>query len=232
MLTITSHASSSAGNLYTISNGRSRLIIELGIPWRKVREALGFNLEGVAGALVSHGHMDHAKAVKDAAAAGIDVYCSRQTAEMVGASGHRIFHVADRGVFNVGEWRVLPFSVEHDCPGSLGFLISTGKEKIIFLTDSSYCKYMFTGISHLMIEANFCSDILSQNVDSGLIDIARAKRILQSHMSIQRVKSFIAANDMSKLESVYLMHLSAASSDAERFKKEIQEITGVPVKIC
>jgi len=52
MLTIIPHASSSAGNLYILNNGRSRLIIELGIPWRKVSDALNFDLSGVAGAIV------------------------------------------------------------------------------------------------------------------------------------------------------------------------------------
>jgi len=57
MLTITSHGSSSAGNLYVLSDGKTRLMIELGIPWKRALQALNFDLSTVAGALVSHGHL-------------------------------------------------------------------------------------------------------------------------------------------------------------------------------
>ena len=64
MLKITALASSSAGNCYMIDNGHSRLMIECGIPWRTIKDKLGFELSGISGVLVSHEHGDHSKAVK------------------------------------------------------------------------------------------------------------------------------------------------------------------------
>jgi len=231
---IQSIASSSSGNSYAIHHAGHILLLECGISFKKIQQSINFKISNVCGCLLTHMHLDHSSAAKDLVRAGIDIYTSKETAEAIRLTGHRTHHIHPGIQFSIGGtgWHIMPFDVEHDCPGSLGFLISTGKSKILFLTDTAYCKYMFNGITNLMIEANFCEKILKQNADSGLIDIARAKRVLQSHMSIQRVKSFIAANDMSKLESVHLMHLSAASSDAKRFKKEIQAIVGVPVYVC
>ncbi len=52
------HFSGSSGNLYevTTSNG-DRLIIEAGVRWKKVMSALNYNLKGVLGVFISHGHL-------------------------------------------------------------------------------------------------------------------------------------------------------------------------------
>jgi len=51
MLTIKTIGSSSAGNMYLLDNGKSRLIIECGIPWKKALQAVGFDLSGISGLL-------------------------------------------------------------------------------------------------------------------------------------------------------------------------------------
>ena len=51
-------------------------------------------------------------------------------------------------------------------------------------------------------------------------------------MELKTVKDFLSANDLSKVIEIHLIHLSSANSDAERFRKEIQAITGKPVYIA
>lgn len=232
MVSITPYASSSAGSVYILDNGASRLIIELGIPWKKIQQAVSFDLSRVAGALVSHEHRDHSRAVKDAAKAGIDIYMSGGTAGAIGATGHRIHHVKAEQQFQVQNWTVLPLHAEHDAAESLSFLISTGDEKIIFITDTRFCRYRFQGITRLLIEANYDHDTLERNVDAGLVESSRRKRLIGSHMSIQRVVDFLQANDLSKMREIWLMHLSAENSDELLFKTAIQRMTGIPVYIC
>ncbi|MCK5617154.1 hypothetical protein KAR91_85615 [Candidatus Pacearchaeota archaeon] len=50
--------SGSDGNLYTITafNG-DKLIIELGVTWKKFIKAMDHKIQGVLGALISHGHL-------------------------------------------------------------------------------------------------------------------------------------------------------------------------------
>jgi hypothetical protein len=40
------------------------------------------------------------------------------------------------------------------------------------------------------------------------------------------------ANDLSKVQEIWLLHLSDGNSDADRFKREIQELTGKPVYVA
>ena len=238
MIEITVIASSSLGNCYAIDNGKSRLMLEYGIPWKKIKQALNFQTSGIDGCLVTHRHLDHCKAVKDATKAGLDVYLSKETAEAISATGHRIHHIEAGKQFKIATWTIMPFETVHlnsdgsPCLGSLGFLIVSGTDRLLFLTDSAYCKHLFSGLTHIMIEANFSNEILDRNVKSGTISNSRRKRLLDSHFSLNRVVDFIKANDMSKLREIYLLHLSSQNSDEELFKRTIQGLTGVPVIVC
>jgi phosphoribosyl 1,2-cyclic phosphodiesterase len=50
-------ASGSSGNCYLINDGRTKILLEAGIPIKKIREATGFQLSQVSGALISHCHL-------------------------------------------------------------------------------------------------------------------------------------------------------------------------------
>lgn len=135
--------------------------------------------------------------------------------------------------WSIGEtWRVRAFDVVHDAEGALGFEVcdDTG-DKLVFLTDTAYCKYTFIGINALMIEANYSESILAANVEAGRIEPGRAKRVLENHLSIGRVLDFLKANDMSKCRAIHLLHGSDSCSDSHLFKKMVQESTGIPTYI-
>jgi len=227
MVEITSYASSSRGNCYRITDGITPLLLEIGIPWKVVREKMNFQTSSLAGALITHSHNDHAGHVKDAIKAGIDCYMSQQTAEAKGLEGHRVKVIEPLKQFDVGSWAVLPFPTQHDCAGSLGFLLATqGGEKLLFITDSYYCKYLFKGLTHIMIECNHSTEILRNNVESDLLAREQKNRLMQSHFSLENVKKFLQANDLSKVQKIHLLHLSDSNSDAEYFKREIEKLTG------
>lgn len=227
-------ASSSAGNCYTVSDGETLLMIECGIPIREIKQKLNFGLGGVKGCLVSHAHLDHCKAWKDVAKASIDLYMSRGTAEARGATGHRINIIEAKRQFDIGSMAVLPFEIEHDAPEPLGFLIysRTTGEKLLFATDTYYCRYMFKGLTRIMLECNYAPDILQNNIEEGITNAAMRDRLLESHFSLPNVKKFLLANDLSQVKEIHLIHLSNDNSDAERFRREIREITGLPVYVA
>ena len=51
-----SFASSSHGNLYTVSDGTTALIIECGVPYKKLNKFLDFALNKYSACLLSHSH--------------------------------------------------------------------------------------------------------------------------------------------------------------------------------
>jgi phosphoribosyl 1,2-cyclic phosphodiesterase len=224
-------ASSSAGNCYRVSDGSTPLLLECGIRFADIRQKLHFHLSEIAGCIISHEHGDHSKSVKNVIKAGIDCYMSKGTAEALGVSGHRVKVIKAREQFQVGTWTILPFKTEHDSAEPLGFLMASGNKKVLFATDTAYIRYRFEGLTHILIECNYDIDVLDQNVKAGVLPEEMRKRIRRSHLELQNVKEFFRANDLSQVEQIYLLHLSDNNSDAERFKREIMEITGKPTFI-
>jgi len=231
MIDINVLASGSKGNCYHITDSRAPLLLECGIRFAEIKQGLNFQVSGIEGCLVSHGHQDHCKAVKDIMKAGIDCYMLKATAEATGASGHRVKLIEPLKQFVIGSWTVLPFDTKHDVD-SVGFLLAnTAGDKLVYLTDTAYCKYRFNGLTHILVEANFCEDILKENVRNGIIESAMKSRLIKTHFSLQNVKEFLEANDLKKVEEIHLLHLSDNNSDEDRFKKEIQRLTGKVVYI-
>lgn len=223
-------ASSSSGNAYLVG-GRSPLLLDCGLPFRQLQKATGYQLASLAGCLLSHEHKDHSKAAKDLLKAGMDLYTSQGTAEALGLNHHRLHIIRAREQFQVGGWTVLPFETQHDAAEPLGFLLAGGGEKILYATDTFYIRYRFSGLTHILLEINFAQDILDANIERGLSP-AHRRRVMRSHMSLETAKDFFRANDLSKVREIWLCHLSDGNSDSERFKREIQALTGKPVYVA
>lgn len=232
MLKFTPIASGSTGNLYRLESGENTLMIECGIRFPEIRKAFDFKLSIVSGCLISHGHSDHSMSADKIMKAGIDIFCTKETAEYCNLSGHRLNIVASGKPFNAGPFRCACFYTQHDCPGSVGFMISDGKEKLLFVTDSFYLTNKFAPVDILAVECNYHLPILDYNVENGLYPASNRNRVRESHMSLDTCKPFLQSQDLSKCRQIFLIHLSDANSDAALFKNEIEQATGCPVIIA
>lgn len=233
MIDILPLGSSSAGNAYRVTDGHTSLLLEAGIRFKDIQRALEFRLSDIAGCLVSHDHGDHSKSIKDLMKAGINVYTGQGTTEALGLSGHRIRSVAARQQFTIGTWTILPFEVEHDAAEPLGFILANRSgDKLLFATDTYYIRYRFTGLTHIMIECNYSIKILRENIAAGRVPAVMKNRLLRSHFSLENVKEFLQANDLQRVQEIWLLHLSDNNSDEELFKREIQALTGKQVMIA
>ena len=219
-------ASSSRGNFYVVDDGQTKIMLDCGIPFKQIKEKLNFKTHEIEAVCLSHQHMDHSKAARDILKAGLDIYAKQETIDTLGLSGYRIHPIEANKQFNLGTWSILPFDLEHDCP-NLGFLMmNRNKEKFLYVTDTYYCRYRFNDLSVIAIECNHSYDILAANVEAGTVPVEHKNRLIRSHFSLENVKEFLKANDLSMVREIYLIHLSSGNSDAERFKREIQELTG------
>ena len=232
MIEIRALASSSAGNAYLVTDGRFPLLLDCGLSYRELQRATGYKLTGLAGCLVGHEHADHSKAAPDLMRAGINCYMSAGTAEALGLNGHRVRVVKALEQFTLGAWTVLPFEAIHDAREPLGFLVAGEGEKILYLTDTAYCRYRFRGLTRIMIECNYSREILDRNIEAGKLHPGMRRRLLRSHMSLDRVMDFLAANDLAAVREIILVHLSDGNSDAEEFKRQVQAATGRMVRVA
>src|SRR5690625_74135 len=233
MIEITTLASGSKGNCYLVTDGSTTLLLECGISLKEIRKALNFNTSNLAGCLVTHEHKDHSAGLKDVTRSGINCYMSAGTAEATGIEHHRIKKVQAKQKLSIGTWDILPFDVQHDVSEPYGFLLQNKSgEKLLFATDTYYIRYKFKGLTHLLIECNYSMEILNENIASGRVHKDMKGRLIKSHFSLENVKEFLKANDLSKVQVIHLLHLSDTNSNEEQFKREIQELTGKAVYIA
>jgi len=222
-------SSSSAGNFYLLRDSQGKtLALECGLRFAEIQRALKHQVTSLDGVLISHAHGDHSRSLKELLRLSVDVYAPGEAFEAYGVLEHHNAHeLHPLEVFNVNGWRVLPFELVHDVP-ALGFLIEADGDKLLYVTDTAYVPYRFEGLTIIAIEANYSEAILRESEENP----TRKKRALQYHMSIERVLGFLAANDLSTVKEIHLLHLSDVHSDEAEFKRLVEEATGKPVCVA
>lgn len=221
----------SHGNCYALQDDAGNtILLDAGIRYSEICKSLNFDISKVNGVLASHEHGDHIKAVNDLLKVGIPVYLSQGTSDELGGIGSVLPITSDGrfDVFKVGNWYVQPFAVQHDAADPVGFLLADFKgHKILYATDTYYIKHIFTGLTEIIIECNYCKDVLLANIASGSISESRQKRLLYSHFSLENVLKFLKATDLSKCLKIVLVHLSAGNSDARQMIDAVYKQTGI-----
>lgn len=224
----------SKGNAYILSNGDEALLIECGVNIKEIKKALDFDFSKVVGCIVTHEHQDHCKSANEVMRLGIDVWTGAKTHQVInGDVIHRAMPIASRDNIKLGNFKIMAFDVKHDAAEPLGFLIEHPDcGKVLFLTDTYYCKYTFPGLNNIIIEANYSKEIIDRKFGPDSDKEFLRNRILKSHFSLANCKDMLSANDLSQVNNIVLIHLSDSNSDERQFKKEVSELTGKNVSIA
>jgi len=222
----------SIGNAYLLENDEEALLLECGVKSDLIKQALDFNVDKVAGCIVSHSHGDHAKSISDVIDMGINTYASKDTFKALGVKSHRAKSIKNLSINKIGGFTVMPFSGKHDVP-CFGFIIKH-KEigNTLFLTDSYYSPYRFANLTNIIVEANYSKEIIDEKVHAGGTMSFVRNRVLESHMSLENCLDLFDANDISKVNNIVLIHLSATNSNEVVFKETVENHTQKTVTIA
>lgn len=230
-MTFESFASSSHGNVYSVSDRETRILLECGVSHKKLRQLTGFDLAGFVACIVSHEHKDHSGCVADLIRDGLPVYMSQGTAEALELEDVAV--IAHGEQFTVGTIDVVPFSTFHDAAEPLGFLFKSRHDgdTLAFATDTVNLAYRFPGVNILAIEANYAREILDR---SERIPEKVRHRITNSHMEIDTLCRYLRELDLSACREIWLLHLSDAMSSEGQFIRKIsgQISPKISVKVC
>lgn len=229
--------SSSAGNGYILQNETEALVIEAGVPVKFVKQCVNFNIRKIVGCLITHEHGDHAGRANEYAKSNIKLMTSLGTANWLADNQkiepRKISILEEQHKYKFGNFIVMPFKVVHDCAEPFGFLIrhrETGT--VLFLTDTVYSPYTFTGLNNIIVEANYSLDIIREKVDDLLLPKFLKNRVIKSHLSIDNCVDLLKANNLSAVNNIVLIHLSNGNSDAEQFKQRVSKETGKTVHVA
>lgn len=231
----------SSGNCYKVEIGTATLLLECGLPYKVIQRKLDFKVSDIDACLITHEHLDHAKAIKDLMKAGVDCYMTKGTAEALGVNGHRVntfYKSPDRKwQYNFKILRdliILPFEAVHDVAEPVSYYIKSKKsdESLVFVTDTAYLKYKIPDCDCLMIECNYVKEKLDKSARFGNINLALRNRIVKNHLSLENLVEALKASDLKSCKKIYVLHLSDSNSDEALIKKTIQETTGIEVVVC
>lgn len=226
-------ASGSDGNSYIISDCKTNILIECGIPFGELKIGTNFFNPKIDGCLISHSHKDHSKSVNNLLRLGINCYMSAETKEELKLNSFRVIEIKDRYKFDIGSFTVLPLAMKHDV-SCIGFLIYSKitSESLFFATDTYYIPYKLPPVDYIMVEANYDLQRINERIANGDTDMAAKPRLMQSHMNIDSTLLWLSKTDLSITKRIYLLHLSAGSANEKDFKQRVIEQTGIPVTIC
>lgn len=219
--------SSSSGNGYLLkADSGEILMIEAGVSFGKVKKALGGDISHIAGCIISHEHGDHAGHVNEILDAFIPTYMHPVTAERLKLKASNLHVVKEGTQTELGGFSVSPFLVKHDkdvpCYAYVIYHQECGFA--LFATDCAYICQRFAGLSNILIEANYKTATIMENVNNGLINKKHYDHTVLGHMSIETCLETLHNTDLSQVNNIVLIHLSTQNSNEREFVSEVQKI--------
>lgn len=177
---IVSVGSSSSGNSYIIMSGKRTIILDVGLPAKKITgalEDLGMTPEDVDAVLITHEHSDHVKSVRAVSRKCTNaLFCaSRGTIECtenfryVPEERLRVVSSGDTVILSdysddCNDVTIKAFALSHDAAEPVGYSIESGGEKLAVVTDSGVITdEIYEAVSdadQLVFEANHDVDML------------------------------------------------------------------------
>jgi phosphoribosyl 1,2-cyclic phosphodiesterase len=115
------------------------------------------------------------------------------------------------------------FKLEHDSDNT-GFLIQHKETKqiIMYATDSGFIRTAPLGVNILIIECNFMESLVKTEEMED-----RFKRVFSTHMSLERLLSYLSKIDKSVMHKIILVHLSDRNSHEATMISEVEKTTGI-----
>lgn len=227
MLTFKCINSGSDGNCYLLDSGDEAILLDAGVSFPEIKKALDFDIARLKGAFVTHGHMDHAKSVRNLVNAGIPTYMpyAETMPVRVKVGGFQVLSFPLRT--KDGQW-LHTNGDGTECP-IYGFLINHDWNWVLYVTDFLACPHTFRsfGLDTIVVACNHMDD-----ADYG-DQSAHGTHAILGHSSVSTVCDLVVANKTIALQNVILCHLSSDADDVEMVNKVRKAAgLGVGVTVC
>lgn len=206
MAKLTVLSSSSDGNSYLLSCGEDSLLLDLGVDFKKVLNAIDYDIRKIKGCLATHGHSDHTKYLPDALKYQLKVYsCKSVASNFAGVNTLKIGHK-----YRIGSFYVQTLPVPHgDCECYAYIIDHEDMGRLLFATDLSDFPYKVKGCKHIMLECNNSLDAIVDNMVDGSFNRAASN----THLDMEDCFKVLHRLETPELQNVILIHLSNKNSN-------------------
>lgn len=136
--------SGSSGNCIYVGNENAKILIDAGMPGKKIDEALkriNVNPKDLSGIFITHEHSDHVKGAGIVSRKyDIPIFANDKTwAAMEKSLGkikeHNIRLMEKRSTISLEDLEIKSFNIPHDAIAPVGYTVNSGKKRVSIATD-------------------------------------------------------------------------------------------------
>lgn len=212
-------ASGSKGNCFVLRTPESQIVIDCGTTktyLSRCFQSLGLNVLNSDALLITHGHRDHVSQLK--MFAPIEAYAA------FGLDRQQHW-VKPFQSFQIHDLTVTPLPLSHDAENTVGYVLQTAAEKLVYITDTGYvredCLDYIRGADYYIMESNHDVGMLMQTRRPYPIKM----RILSDsgHLCNEDSARLLSEIVTPRTRSVFLAHLSEEANDPQLALKVVQQ---------
>ena len=218
--------SGSSGNSIFVGSEKAKILIDAGLPGKKIDEALkqiGQNPSELDGIFITHEHIDHIKGVGVLSRkydipifANVKTWCAmKDKLGDIKDSNMKVFE-NDRS-YSLGDLIIRPFSISHDASDAVGYNFYAENEKMSIATDigmitDNIRRHLYKS-KLVVLESNYDPNMLMM----GSYPYSLKKRVMSDtgHLSNEDAAKFCIDLVKEGTERILLAHLSKENNFPE-----------------
>jgi phosphoribosyl 1,2-cyclic phosphodiesterase len=214
--------SGSSGNSIFVSSEETKILIDAGLPGKKIEMALNkINREAsnIDAIFITHEHSDHIKGVGVLSRRyDIPIYANKSTwkemFDKIGKIKEKNIKIMENDYVILKDMKITKYNISHDAAEPVGYTIQAGKKKVCIATDLGYfseeVKAAVSEADIVLLESNHDVDM----VKCGPYPYNLKRRILSDigHLSNDDCGKAIAYIAKGKCKRIILGHLSKTNN--------------------
>lgn len=227
---ITNLASGSKGNSTYLECGNTKLLIDVGINYKLLKnklEEISVDPKELYGVVITHTHRDHI--------GGLATLVNKTNLRVFAPSliAKELYKIIDKNnvieideSFHINDIEVKTISLSHDVALCVGYIFKYNKKELVYITDTGYInKKYFKELSNKSIyflESNHDEEMLM----NGPYPLLLKQRVISDvgHLSNNMASSYLSTWIGDKTEVIILGHLSEVNNTKEICMNTIKQV--------